>query len=65
MGGKETIQILREMDENVTAIASSGYSNDPIMAEYKTYGFRGVITKPYMVSELEKVLNEVLTRTIP
>jgi PAS domain S-box-containing protein len=64
MGGKETIQILREMDENITAIASSGYSNDPIMAEYKTFGFSGVITKPYMVSELEKVLNEVLMGTI-
>ncbi len=63
MGGKETIQILREIDENITAIASSGYSNDPIMAEYKTYGFSGVITKPYMVSELEKILNEVLVRT--
>jgi two-component system, cell cycle sensor histidine kinase and response regulator CckA len=64
MGGKETIQILRETDENVIAIASSGYSNDPIMAEYKAYGFSGVITKPYMVSELERVLNEVLMRTI-
>jgi PAS domain S-box-containing protein len=63
MGGKETIQILRETDDHITAIASSGYSNDPIMAEYKTYGFSGVITKPYMVSELERVLNEVLMRT--
>jgi PAS domain S-box-containing protein len=64
MGGKETIQILREIDQNITAIASSGYSNDPIMAEYKTYGFSGVITKPYMVSELERALNEVLARSI-
>ena len=63
MGGKETIQILRGIDEKITAIASSGYSNDPIMAEYKTYGFSGVITKPYMVSELEKILNQVLVRT--
>jgi PAS domain S-box-containing protein len=64
MGGKETLQILREFDENITAIASSGYSNDPIMAEYKRYGFSGVITKPYMVSELEKIVNEVLVRTV-
>jgi signal transduction histidine kinase/CheY-like chemotaxis protein len=63
MGGKETIQILREIDQNITAIASSGYSNDPIMAEYKAYGFSGVITKPYMVSELERILNEVLARS--
>ena len=53
-GGKEAIKTLREIDENVIAIVSSGYSNDPIMAEYKTYGFSGVISKPYMASELEK-----------
>ena len=64
MGGKETIRILREYDENITAIASSGYSNDPIMADYMGYGFSGVITKPYMVSDLERVLNEVLSRKI-
>jgi PAS domain S-box-containing protein len=63
MGGKEAIQILREIDENITAIASSGYSNDPIMAEFKAYGFSGVITKPYMVSDLERILSEVLMRT--
>ncbi len=62
MGGKEAIQILREIDENITAIASSGYSNDPIMSDYKTYGFSGVITKPYMVSDLENILNEVIMK---
>ena len=62
MGGEETIRILREFDENITAIASSGYSNDPIMADFERYGFSGVISKPYMVSDLGNILNEVLAR---
>lgn len=60
MGGEEANRVLRKAYPNLISIASSGYSNDPIMAEYKTYGFCGVITKPYMVSDLERVLHEVL-----
>jgi PAS domain S-box-containing protein len=59
MGGKDAIKVLREMDENVKAIVSSGYSNDPIMANYRAFGFQGVITKPYKVTELKKILDEV------
>ena len=39
MGGKETIQKLRNIDPMVKGIVSSGYSNDPIMASYERYGF--------------------------
>jgi CheY-like chemotaxis protein len=60
MGGKEAIQTLRKIDNNVIAIVSSGYSNDPIMADYKSYGFSGVISKPYMASDLRKILEDVL-----
>jgi two-component system, cell cycle sensor histidine kinase and response regulator CckA len=60
MGGKEAIETLRAIDESVIAIVSSGYSNDPIMADYKTYGFSGVISKPYMASDLRSILDDVL-----
>jgi PAS domain S-box-containing protein len=60
MGGKEAIKTLREIDNDVIAIVSSGYSNDPIMADYRAYGFSGVISKPYMASDLRKILEEVL-----
>jgi hypothetical protein len=39
---------------------SSGYSNDPIMADYKKFGFKGVIIKPYNIDAFSKILSEVL-----
>lgn len=61
MGGKEAIKALLEIDPDVKAIVSSGYSNDPIMSNYKKYGFKGVIEKPYTVHELNRVLSEVIS----
>lgn len=60
MGGKEVVQKLHEIDPHVKAIVSSGYSNDPIMSEYKQYGFRGVVTKPYTIKELSETLRKVI-----
>jgi CheY-like chemotaxis protein len=60
MGGKECIRRLRELDPKVKAIVSSGYSLDPVMANFREYGFSGVIPKPYLVEELARVLEEVL-----
>ncbi len=61
MGGKEAIQTLQEFDPEVKAIVSSGYSTDPVMADYRKYGFRGVVTKPYSIEELSITLHRVLT----
>ena len=61
MGGKETIQELIEIDPEIRAIVSSGYSNDPIMADYRKYGFCGVIAKPYKIKELGEILYKVIT----
>ncbi len=60
MGGREAITLLRQMDESVLAVVSSGYSTDPIMADYRAYGFSGVIIKPYRVAELKSVLDQLL-----
>jgi CheY-like chemotaxis protein len=60
MGGKEAIQHLLVLDPGVKAIVSSGYSNDPIMADYEKYGFKGVITKPYSIESFSKTLSEVI-----
>jgi PAS domain S-box-containing protein len=63
MGGKETIEKLLKIDPQVKAIVSSGYSDDPILGNFEDYGFSGVITKPYKVSELSKILHEVIINT--
>lgn len=60
MGGKEAIKLLREFDPKVKAIVSSGYSIDPVMADYRSYGFLGRVSKPYDMAELSKVLHDVL-----
>jgi|GEM_PF-1954711 len=61
MGGLETCQRLREMDPQVKAIVSSGYADDPVLADYRSYGFSGVIAKPYRLLDLSKVLHQVLS----
>jgi CheY-like chemotaxis protein len=59
-GGKETLARLRSLDPKVRAVVSSGYSNDPVMANYRDYGFHAVLEKPYRTEQLARVLQEVL-----
>jgi two-component system, cell cycle sensor histidine kinase and response regulator CckA len=61
MGGKEAISRLLEIDPMVKAIVSSGYSNDPIMTDFRKYGFQDVIRKPYRIREMSEVIHRVLT----
>lgn len=60
MGGKETIKQLLELDPRARAIVSSGYSNDPVMADFAHYGFAGFISKPYKIEELSELLKKVI-----
>jgi CheY-like chemotaxis protein len=59
MGGAETIAELLRIDPHVKAIVSSGYSNDPIMADYQDYGFSGVVQKPYTRDQLAQAVKRV------
>lgn len=60
MGGQEAIKELLKMDPQACVIVSSGYSNDPIMADYEKWGFKGIIPKPYGVKELSETVANVL-----
>ena len=62
-GGKDTIEELLQLDSEARVIVSSGYSNDPVMANYKQYGFHGAIIKPYKLDELARILKEVLPQS--
>jgi CheY-like chemotaxis protein/TusA-related sulfurtransferase len=59
-GGKETIKEIHKINPVAKVIVSSGYSKDPIMADYKKYGFAGVVPKPFNISELSNVLHEII-----
>ncbi len=61
MGGVETTKKLREIDEEVKVIVSSGYSNDPVMANYEDHGFDAKVAKPYDMKKLSTALAQITT----
>ncbi len=60
MGGREAVGHLLKLDPQAKAIVSSGYSNDPVMADFSNYGFRGAVTKPYKIEDLCKAVSEIM-----
>ncbi len=60
MGGKEAVQKILAIDPEAKVIVSSGYSNDPVMAKFKDYGFCSAIAKPYRISELTTVVSQLI-----
>jgi CheY-like chemotaxis protein len=59
-GGGEALRVLQKIDPEVKGIVSSGYSNDPILSNYQSFGFQGIITKPYKLEDLRDVLESVI-----
>ncbi len=62
LGGRETIECIRKTDARVPAIVSSGYSRDPVMANYASYGFQAMVPKPYEISQLTAAIEKLLGR---
>ena len=62
-GGKEVIKQLMEIDSDIKAIVSSGYSNDPVMTYFREYGFIGALPKPYTKKDLSDMLNQILGKS--
>jgi len=60
MGGKEAINKLLAIDPGAKVIVSSGYSTDPVMADFKEFGFSAVIAKPYIIEQLGEALHDLL-----
>lgn len=60
LGGAETIDLLREIDPDVKAIVTSGYSNNPVISDYSSYGFSGRLSKPFSIDILRQELESVL-----
>ena len=60
MGGIEAVKKLLEIDPMAKVIVASGYSNDPVLADYQKYGFSAAIGKPFSLDELARVVESVL-----
>ena len=61
LGGKEALRELRQLDQKVPVLVSSGYSDDPIMGNFRKFGFQGVVAKPYRFNDLNHAVNETLS----
>lgn len=60
MGGVRTMEKLRAIDPEVFAIVSSGYSDDPVMANPASYGFAAVLPKPYEPADMLRLVRNIL-----
>lgn len=60
LGGKATMEAIRQLDTSVMAIVASGYSENPVMAEYQKYGFNAVVKKPFQIDELTRIIHTLI-----
>jgi signal transduction histidine kinase/ActR/RegA family two-component response regulator len=56
MGGVEAASELLRFDPGAKIIASSGYANGPILANFREYGFVGVLPKPWTPAEVAEIV---------
>jgi FixJ family two-component response regulator len=58
-GGADLIKEIRGKYTLIKAIVSSGYSDVPVMTNFREYGFDGVLKKPYITEELTSVIQKM------
>jgi len=61
VGGVETLEALRAIDRDVVAAASSGYSEDPVIARPAEYGFRESLRKPYRLRDMAELMGKLFS----
>ncbi len=60
MGGADAMKEILKIDPDAKGIVSSGYSSDPVMANFRTHGFRGMVPKPYRIADFARTIRDVL-----
>ncbi len=65
VGGLETARLIRGIDGAARLLVSSGYSEDPVMAEWRAHGFDGVLAKPYELDRLDRALRRLFASPGP
>jgi len=64
LGGKEVVKDMLSFDTHLRAIVISGYSNDPVLANFEKYGFKGRVAKPFNLVDLSIVLHSVMHESV-
>ncbi len=60
MGGIDALNAIRKMDPDVKALVSSGYTDAAAIADYRRFGFSGVMPKPYTADALVAAMRQAL-----
>ena len=61
MGGEEAVKEILNIDPEARVIVSSGYSTNPVMANYSQYGFRAAVIKPFKLDEFRRAIDQALS----
>jgi signal transduction histidine kinase/ABC-type phosphate/phosphonate transport system substrate-binding protein/CheY-like chemotaxis protein len=56
LNGFETYQRIKELYPEVQAILISGYFDEPVIHNYKAYGLKGALIKPFTIQQLLELL---------
>lgn len=62
-GARESIGRMLEVDPDIRAVVSSGHHDDPLMTEFRRYGFKGVLAKPYTLKDLSRTVEAAKHRS--
>ena len=60
MGGVETMEKIREMYPDVYAVVTTGYVNSDIVTNYKEYGFKNTLIKPFNIEKFRKIIEDFM-----
>ena len=58
MNGEDASKEILDYDTNAIIVISSGYSSRPIISKYKDHGLKGVLLKPYNLTQLKAIIEE-------
>jgi PAS domain S-box-containing protein len=62
IGGKEVAEEIRKLDKSVPIFVSSGYADDPVIANPHEYGFTASLSKPFRNVELMEMFDKHLKK---
>jgi PAS domain S-box-containing protein len=59
-GAKETIQELLQINPQVKAVLTTGYTDDPVISEISKYGFSAAVAVPYDLEKMREILRMLI-----